>query len=145
MKPEELRIRNWVKDKYKDISGQIVRITKPVVDFESKEGRWNGISYDSIRPIPLTPEWLERFGFDEIMEIIEDKEGYEVATMVHMMINKGKSNSEFKLIQTIDGYWSLDGYETAWPKLCKYVHQLQNLYYALTGKELELKKDEIIN
>jgi hypothetical protein len=77
-----------------------------------------------IEPIPLTEEWLERFGF------VQNK---------------------------VDWYWIKDGFKlpnkqtitivdtTAvmcpWSnREIKYVHSLQNLYFALTGEELELKK-----
>ena len=64
-----------------------------------------------IDPIPLATEWLERFGFKKSRE---------------------------------DGWvWMLDlpKNDATYHSNCKYVHQLQNLYAALTGKELTVKED----
>ena len=75
-------------------------------------------------PIPLTPGKLERcsFNFDEVQinilghdyEFVFDKDGLKY------------------------GYHGEDGFirETRQPML--YLHQLQNLYFALTGEELEI-------
>lgn len=79
-------------------------------------------------PIPLTPEWLEKLGltFDP-----DDRE---------------------KLIRLpgspIDGLYCFDGEKaTAYDKYyykfmpdIRAVHQFQNLYFAITGKELEIKE-----
>lgn len=64
------------------------------------------------QPIPLTDEWLLKFGFIEF-----EAEYFK------------KDN--FKIVKSFDNYW-LDGFGTE----LKYVHQLQNLYFALTGIEL---------
>lgn len=72
-----------------------------------------------VQPIPLTEEWLEKFGF-------EGKHG------------------EFTLndfvVRPKTGYFEIKGYESDYSgvllALPKYVHQLQNLYFALTEKEL---------
>jgi hypothetical protein len=74
---------------------------------------------DRFAPIFLTEEWLERFGFEKIGGW-DDYEAY-ILNEVEITINE---NVPFK------NY--LD-------KEIKHVHQLQNLYFALTGQELELK------
>jgi hypothetical protein len=86
--------------------------------------------WEEVNPIPLTEEWLLKFGFRETNQSIEFR------------------------IQTDTGYLTIwTEPKTAWletfsdyedsikiPIVPEYVHQLQNLYFALTGKELELKK-----
>ena len=72
----------------------------------------------NLAPIPLTEEWLVKFGFDEI-SITNDN--------VRRWI--------------IDGYIAveLEGNVFTFRNnrlILKSVHQLQNLYFALTGKEL---------
>lgn len=72
-------------------------------------------------PIPLTEEWLLKFGFiynDFINGYILD---FEDKTLLFMDngLDLCLMNNE-----------SID---------CEYVHQLQNLFFALTGTELELK------
>ena len=71
------------------------------------------------KPIPITEEWLLKFGF----------ENWDI----NAWINKISLHKQ-------DGvYWhhSYSGHE-----IClEYVHQLQNLYFALTGEELILKHE----
>lgn len=79
------------------------------------------------KPIPLTEEWLLRFGwgkgeFDsEYMDNVSLKEealSYNVDAKM-LIIETPYHNLEINHI--------------------KYVHQLQNLYFALTGNELTIK------
>ena len=70
--------------------------------------------------IPLTEEWLKRFGAKEnILYIIDNM-----------------------WLQFEDGEWSVcnDSDELYDIPSIKHVHQLQNLYFALTGEELKLKQ-----
>jgi hypothetical protein len=77
-------------------------------------------------PIPLTPEWLERCGF------VQDRNGWHIP------------GSQFSLTENLFPCW-LD--RMLWPGgipdfdhvSLKYAHQLQNLYFALTGEELNVK------
>lgn len=82
-------------------------------------------SFEDCKPTPLTEEWLLKFGFDK-------KEGFE------LKIN------QFDLIWFYKGKYYLCPYEACNENQCvelqiKYVHQLQNLYFALTGEELTIK------
>ena len=74
------------------------------------------------KPIPLTEEWLFRFGFEKV----EDDDYLEI-----------KLFSSLKILWL--GYLAIEinGYFTALSeKEQVYVNQLQNLYFALTGEEL---------
>lgn len=71
------------------------------------------------KPIPLTEDWLLKFGF-------ELKYGCFL-----LSTNRGTILIEEDLAQ-ISSVISHDGFMSP----CKYVHQLQNLYFALTGSEL---------
>jgi hypothetical protein len=79
-------------------------------------GRW----LKHFKPIPLTEDWLVRLGF----RYYKETNGY--AYRIHFRIQFVKSENGF--MAYIDN--------TEWHEL-KYVHQLQNLYFALTGEELE--------
>ena len=108
MRSEELRIGNWVK--FFD---------------EATEREMNGGDFmypDLIDPIPLTEEWLEKFGFTY--------DGYAWITGVLVLI-KPHSNGGY-YIQNWTGTIEI-----------KYVHQLQNLYFVLTEKELKTINDEM--
>lgn len=90
-------------------------------------------------PILLTENWLLKFGF------AIDQDFYNT------QVKLWQSNSGFNYLalnKNDDGYETCLGYHH--PQIekirilinecLKYVHQLQNLYMALTGKELEIKK-----
>jgi len=74
--------------------------------------------------IPITKEWIERFGFRESNSIWEN--GYENEELLI-------DSSLYPIISTNDGCFRFGN-------KIEFVHQLQNLYYILTGKELEIKK-----
>lgn len=74
--------------------------------------------------IPLTPEWLERMGFaGKYMEVDDYELQYDI-------------NERELGILTPDGCTS--GHTVYFR--CHFVHNLQNIYFALTGKELEIKE-----
>ena len=76
------------------------------------------------KPIPLTEEWLLKFGFEE------SENCYEL-----------EINGSISIF--FAGYLGvmIDGVFSFLDKDQFYVHQLQNLYFALTNKELTLKQD----
>jgi len=110
MKASELRIGNLVMDG-KDIEQVNARMIDMLVKTEA--------DFDSI---PLTEEWLLKFGFQKSMSwtyVVELKGNLK---LVYYLGEKGwsigfKSYSDFSNLE--------------------YVHQLQNLYFALTGEELK--------
>jgi len=87
----------------------------------------------SPKPIPLTEEWLLKFGFESYNQksyklniILDNKDTFLVfyshsGGNIMMSINDPKN--DYNLIREIN-----------------HVHQLQNLYFALTSKELEITK-----
>jgi hypothetical protein len=77
------------------------------------------------KPIPLTEEWLIRFGFEKQM------------AWYHIEVLK----SSFYLRPSYLGgfYWGFDDqHELNDAQPIQYVHQLQNLYHAFTQTELTL-------
>ena len=132
MEANELRIGNLIEYRIQD-------------DLDDRKDWWevskidatdlcileSNIDYD-FRPIPLTEEWLLKFGFNK-----EYQKGY---------IGIDVCNSDFVLTEPLKmGEWQTNytfQFETgSVPKFkeIEYVHQLQNLYFALTGEELVLK------
>ena len=121
MEANELRLNNWVNHCNKEVQITIHDLFDIAV-FED----------DVFTPIPLTEEWLLKFGFNK-----EYKKGY---------IGIDVFNSDFVLTEPLKmGEWQTNytfQFETgSVPKFkeIKYVHQLQNIYFALTGEELILK------
>lgn len=75
------------------------------------------------RPIPLTPEWLEKFG-----AIYPHKDRRcQIGELCFFWSNKALFLNESGWNESITDY-PIDQ-----------VHKLQNVYYSLTGQELELK------
>jgi hypothetical protein len=109
MNAEELRLGNYVYSKSCNCN-----FPKGViqVDFEAfrKIHLFDGLS--GLEPIELTEEWLLKFGFEKVAE------------------------NDF-ILGKYSLYYLLyyDGYRVS-EITPKYVHKLQNLYFALTGKEL---------
>jgi len=113
MKASELRIGNYV---HMDMSIDDIEVVRlKIGDLASF-----AIEARELYPIPLTEEWLFLFGFENT------RYGFVI------MLN--------------DGYLRIWDNEITWcgnrMKEIKYIHQLQNLYFALTGEELKLKEDE---
>lgn len=137
IQPNELRIGNWLLYEGKPTQVEAIDPEREVKELDlscairikeyfttpggpyTTNGRW----LNHFKPIPLTPEWLERCGFKftgtrdkdapdqtwayDIIEIWEHDEGF-----CHDYGHGGDVN---------------------------FLHDLQNLYYALTRKELSIK------
>jgi len=112
MKASELRINNWY---YGDaLGGGYEQITaKEILDF------FDDPLDDYYQPIPLTEEWLLKFGF------VAKNEGY-------LCSNK-------KVYLSDDFYYYCLYFDCEDVIEIKYVHSLQNLYFALTGEELKIE------
>jgi hypothetical protein len=82
---------------------------------------------DLVVPIELSPAWLGRLGFnqddDDFLLSIDDR------SSIHINLIKNRA-----LIESYDGVIAI-------PNKPTYVHQLQSLYYSLTGEELTIKTD----
>ncbi len=83
---------------------------------------------DIIEPIPLTEEWLLKFGFEKREHFGQQnffKEKFMIEEALSRVFDNGLS---FRII--------IDSQNSVHTANIKYVHQLQNLYFALTGNEL---------
>ena len=93
-----------------------------------------------LTPIPLTEEWLLRFGFHKV------EKNFKYKNIIIKFKDQTKHNSKYVVLwiyQEINGYFRKGNYIRFWygPQ---HVHQLQNLFFALTGKELEVKEPTTI-
>ncbi len=119
MKANELRIGNY-----------IIPITSDGFKLEqrpihAREFWLSSNEPDKAEPIPLTEEWLIKFGFKKRLD-----DQYSDFKKVCVGI---LSDSFY-----VGVHFGYEYYE--YITKVKYVHQLQNLYFALTGEELILKK-----
>ena len=133
MRENELRIGNWV-----ELDKDYYQIERTIFAYFSKD------ALDNISPIPLTEQWLKDFGFDE----------HKALLITSHSINISDYPSEYKVIsisiEAGNQYVYLRNGETMGKreddvvvvvfngdsKGKLFVHHIQNLYFALTGKEL---------
>jgi hypothetical protein len=119
MKANELRIGNYVKGIGHKISWLVEGI-EPEYIYSSKAWR----TINSFEGIPINKEWLLKLGikYNESKNLYQWA-GYSIdfkdGLYCHFLLNK-------------QGDWYRD---------VIYVHQLQNLYYAITGCELTIKSE----
>ena len=129
MKPQDLRINNW--GLFEGIRFQVIGIYPNGLDIENGVEQRH-IELDQFEPIALTQEWLVKFGFIPKASIEYDGlTAYEIPSWGRIVIKEG--------ILKTDEYYFLDGLTQE----IRYVHQLQNLYYCLTGEDLTIK-DELV-
>jgi len=140
--PNELRIGNWVMvdDKLLDKNASREAYFHQMQGFdiykisEREEGEENGL-----RGVDITERMLLSCGFklDEGFALAGFSNKYDLNIPV-----KGINNNEitYYICQqlkvknfgtyTVDGYWAANNF--------KYIHQLQNLFFDLTGNELTI-------
>jgi hypothetical protein len=114
MKANELRIGNWY-----DHNGEPRQVTPNTI-----EEVWV-VERSWCKPITLKEEWFLNFGFEKVMSWTYGIHIHGNLPLVCYLGEKG---------------WSI-GFKSYsdFPNL-NYVHQLQNLYFALSGKELTIKE-----
>ena len=117
MKPIELRIGNLIND-----NAEVIGIVKGGI-YVKPVGKHEITSYrhDQLKSIPLTEEWLKKFGF---VKSSQDE---------RMWID---DNTGWFMIYEKDGYYKFSTSESVYGKQFNKVHQFQNLYFTLTGEEL---------
>lgn len=111
MKAEELRIGNIID--YGEDNPQPLTL-------KMLSNICNDTQDDTFKPIPLTEEWLVKFG------LVQDKKSWLFKSHV-----VGKYHLNLKAFIT--------GFKIGNVK-CEYIHDLQNLYHAITGEELIIKE-----
>jgi len=117
MKPTELRLGNLTS------AGVVTEINADCFYVHDGESSLKSAWFD-IKPIPLTEEWLLKLGFES--NAYQDR--YE-NKVIHIECNKLRGATELWIDRM--------------PHI-KHVHQLQNLYHAITGQELEVDLTNVI-
>lgn len=118
MKAEELRIGNFIQDGLDTftVSGimenSVCLKEFPIVHESLRIGKVvNSLLLSHFEPIPLTDEWAVKFGYENLGEMA-------LAFSEDGIVSVEFQGSDFKGM---------------------FVHQAQNLYYALTGEELKTR------
>ena len=141
LKAEELMIGNWVKVKWLPI--KITSLNANGIELQSKETFIAGPSIISVEPkfrykdvkaITITPEILEKCGFDRFRGNTNWSEWKLNDYRFHFRPNGDCANNFGIQVAGSSGHnivyfsWKID-----------YLHQLQNLYFALTGTYLTIE------
>jgi hypothetical protein len=140
MKANELRLGNYVNvpileqcpfriDDFECLTYEFIKVAQKQI-INGKEVHpftWYG---GDLQPIPLTEEWLLKFGFKKQLDKSFAKNDFSI------FLDKRFKTNLFLQENQEDFKWF--SYELK----VEYIHQLQNLYFALTCEELKIKEDE---
>ena len=149
MKASELRIGNYVYYEHTThiVSGVHgnkvyswwVKDGEPVIEYEAKDISGTQVEnpymdvVSQYKPIPLTEEWLLKFGFVNI-----DKGNNDFITYTdsehnyYLQIDVRKKDEKYLILDN-----SFDDLRAFSMVDIQYVHQLQNLYFALYGIDIQ--------
>ena len=117
MKTMELRIGNYVY-----FNGEICTVAGYSHTFIHLNNCKKGSILEHIKPIPISDGLLLKFGFKEDKFCLNGFYKKNIVRNISL-----KSHMDTVYLDIDDEYDLAD---------CKYVHQLQNLFFALTGEEL---------
>jgi len=126
MNPIELRIGNWVKDN-QFAHYKVIGLTKKRIKVERNGLKFNLLCDSFLQPIPLSEQWLYMWNFKKIpigYELIIDKRKIIIRMDLHHVIEK----------KTTHQLLFDDGFDVHMVRFyIDYVHQIENLFFALTG------------
>lgn len=118
LKPEELRLGNVVFIDYNGVDDAPEYRVDALLILNMVKNPF----FVNVKGIELTEEWLSKFGFDQTGKYF---------------------TNNFMLSKSQNGWKLYLDFSRPAPELkteIKFVHQLQNLFFALTGSELTIKE-----
>ena len=116
MRASELRIGNLLQSDTNKIIKIVGVVKKDIYYYHNKKNLYV-LELNNFKPIPLTEEWLIKLGLHQWTWGYYHKNGFVISVERQVYF----------------------GEEEVWIAELNYVHQLQNLYFALTGEELNYK------
>lgn len=123
MREKDLKIGNYVCNGF----GKVIQILNNI-SFHNT----SGYEIKTLKPILLDVDWLLKFGFIETEKMTYEK------TQIGNDIDLTVQLREYHLCVTL---WQDDPVYLTYYYGEYFVHNLQNLFYALTGEELELNHE----
>lgn len=95
-----------------------------VIALEKDRVVFSGMFLDKwqAKPIPITEEWLLKFGYKKVNTLYDITEVFEKKLSYTIYFRNGVLSFSFGTMEI------------------KYINQLQNIFYFLTGEELTLKQ-----
>lgn len=128
MNANELMIDNWIN--WKDEPIQVTMIGQYGIQSKTEERIINAkFSTTDLKPIPLTPKILEKSGFENDNNIGWNIFNVHLNKRISLPFDK---DNEARIVMPFQ-----NGVMTI-AKSIIYLHQLQNLIFALTGEELQI-------
>lgn len=131
IKPNELRIGNWVQSPLGDFMKVEIIGHADMPDYVFAKSE-TGFGQNKFNPIPLTPEILEACGFMD-NKTREVGKSDDIIEWGHENAEIRKEAGEYEYILSFDEWGSRQDSVTV-----KYLHQLQNIYFAINGEELKI-------
>jgi len=131
MEAKNLRIGNWVRTVY-PTNKEPFQVW-PISFKQMPTDKKHNLALDTWEGIPLTDGWLQKFGF------VHKKDN-----CWHIKVDGFWCSFNLYKPEKFDGYlvsWAYNDTESITLRDIRYVHELQNLFFALTGTELELKTE----
>ena len=127
MEAKDLRIGNWID--LRDIEDTI----NNSIEFDYDEGNFyiDGRHIDCIKPIPLTEEWLIKLNFEKHYYLDDQPEQGYYFTLEFF----NNDYEDLCLISNEDLTVELFPFSQVY----NYVHEVQNLYHAITNTELTIE------
>jgi hypothetical protein len=140
IKASELRVGNWIhahpnnKDYYK------LKHFNEGIGFMEDESM---LFFADAVGIPLTTELLEKCGFEKsLSEDVQERTiyGIQVAnnTSLYFDPHKDWMRNDYEVEWYLSHEWNNNHFKNDFLAKPKHLHQLQNLYFALTGEELQI-------
>ena len=142
MEAKDLRIGNLIK-RNNEVFG-VWNLKRKSLELDSVEldRHVKYETYENIMPLDLSEEWLLKFGFEgnnmDMWKVLPFGDGVELhvdcvqeGKFVNAVLTKGRVEKGIPGRDYVYIYLSE----------CQYVHQLQNLFFAITGEELEVKHE----
>ena len=121
----ELRIGNFVMQHDYAIGNRQIE----VCELDSSQVNYLDQSY--CEGIELTKDWLLKFGFElDVVGEWFEKNDFGIKSDLSRFVWTTTTNDE----EQEENYQELPA--------CNYVHQLQNLFFAITGQELEITEEK---
>lgn len=129
MKAQDLRIKNWMLDN----ENRVCRVTEITLNEFKAPSIEGAITALPNKPMPITEKWLLRFGFVQHPKLTQ-----------YYFLNEFRFNINtftVRILRSCDKEGEGQKHACGYPIItdmisCGYVHQLQNLFFAITGKEL---------
>lgn len=136
----ELRIGNLVSHYYDE---QVKSITRPITaikdgvvyfDLKGEEKFRQKKDLEDISPAEISAKWLLNLGFENFKSDLIFIKSIQKHGMKKLVLVYDPSSDEW-IVSFADYYTGQEKTEL-FPNKIKFMHKLQNLYFALTGEEL---------